>query len=122
MNEKTQKALARRVAAKTLVTGSSGTALSAVLLNGASQARIAFDQIQRIVDRGMRLIDESDHKEHIYSEAGDMITNMRSLLEQASEGLSIISYAAAKVDEKKLKNDFPAALRDEIDKAVKKDT
>lgn len=121
MKNKTQREMASRVAAKALI-GSSGTSLSAVLLNGASQARIAFDQIERIVERAVRLIDESEKKEHIYSEAGDMITNMRSLLSQANEGLSLLSYAAAKVDEKKLKNDFPASLRDEIDNAVKKDT
>ena len=113
--------MARRLALRTL-SGSSGTALSALIQSGASQSRVALDQLKAMVDRALALVNESDQKDHIYAEAGDMISNVRGVLDRLEEGLAIVSYASAKVDEKKLKNGIPATIRDEIDKAVKKDT
>jgi len=121
MTPKQQAEMAKRVAMRCLV-ASSGTDLSTVFLSGTSKARLAADKLQEHIDRGMALINDSTHKEHIYAEAGDMITETRSLLQEIQDGLAILSYAAAKLEEKKLRNDVPAHLRDRIDDSVKRDT
>lgn len=121
MKKKAQIRVAQKVAAKTLI-GSQGTSLSSVLQLGSSHSRLAVEQIEGIYNKALALIDDSDEKEHIYSEAGDMIANMRELLERLDEGLAIVSYAASRLEQKKIKNRFPAHIRDEIDDAVKKDT
>jgi hypothetical protein len=112
--------LAKKVALMTY-TASLGSDLSAIFQYGSSHARIALDQIEDVVERAVRLIDESEHKEHIYGEAGDLIVNMRELMGRLEEGLAIIAYASSKVDEKHLRNKFPNHIRDEIDFTVKKD-
>lgn len=122
MNRNAKKKMARRIATQKMIKSSQGTSLSSVLQLGSSQSRIAVEQIERIVEKGMSLIDSSSHKEHIYAEAGDMITNMRELLERLTEGLSIISYATSRIDQRKLKNKIPSYIREEINDAVKKDT
>lgn len=121
MKDDTRKRMAKKIASKTLIS-SQGTSLSSVLQLGSSQARLAMEQIEGIYDKAIALIEDSKQKEHIYSEAGDMITNMRELIERMDEGLAIVSYAASRIDQRKLKNKFPAHIRDGIDDAVKRDT
>lgn len=103
------------------LTASSGTDLSTVFLSGTSKARMAADKLQAHIEKGMRLINDSTHKEHIYAEAGDMITETSALLQEIQDGLAILSYAAAKLEEKKLRNDVPVSMRDRIDESVKRD-
>lgn len=121
MDTKRRMKLARRVAGRCLV-ASSGTELSSVIQNGSSRARLAVDQLEDAIERGIALINESEHKEAIYAEAGDLIQSVTDLLAQTQEGLAIVSYAVAKLDEKKLRNRIPAHVRDQVDQAVKKDT
>lgn len=121
MTPKQRAEMAKRVAARCFV-ASSGTDLSTVFLSGTSKARMAAEKLQTHIDRGMKLINDSTHKEHIYAEAGDMITETQALLHEIMDGIAILSYAAAKLEEKKLRNDVPAGIRDRIDDAVKRDT
>jgi len=121
MSENDSKAMARRVALRYLV-ASSGTELSTIFLHGASKARMACEKLEMSMEKGLTLINDSTHREHIYGEAGDLIVEARSLLSEIQDSMVIISYAAGKIDEKKLKSKVPAGIRDRIDLAVKKDT
>lgn len=114
------RALAAKVAHRCIMGSAEWSELAPILLHSASQVQIAISQIEAMVNRATRLIDSSPQKEHIYSEAGDMITGIRGLLTEAAEGAATLSYAAGKVNEKKLKGDVAVAIKDGIDDAIKK--
>ena len=119
MSRKYQK-IASNVAAKVLE-GSTGTSLASVLRKASSQSQMAMSELTEAVERALRLINDSEHKDVIYSKAGDLITSIPDLMTEIEEGLDIISYASSKIDQKKLQNRIPADTRKQIDQVVKKD-
>lgn len=121
MSDDSKRDIANRVALRYFV-ASSGTELSTVVQNGATKARLAAEKLQDSLNKGMALINDSPHKEAIYAEAGGLLTEVQGLMDEIYDGLAIVSYASAKVEQKKLKNEVPARIREQIDNAVKTDT
>lgn len=114
------KQLARKVAFRYIQSAAEWSHLAPILLKGATQAQMAVECLEALTARAQSLIDASEHKEHIYREAGDIISGIRGEMSKIREGVAVITYAAGKVNEKKLKGSFPAALKDNIDRAIKK--
>jgi hypothetical protein len=93
--------------------------INPVLQENTAKARIALSQLEDIIDRSLELINDSDHKEHIYAEAGDMIFNVSGLLEDLKESVLSLSYLSSRKEYRNIKNRLPADLREEIDTVVK---
>lgn len=106
--------------AKRVLTSENDVPLESLLQSQSSKAKIALGRLQQIVSKSMELINDSDHREHIYEEAGDMIFNTSSLMEELNSCIDVLSYASSKMELKRTKPNVPAALKDEIDLTVKK--
>ena len=119
-NHDTQK-IAHRVVSRAME-GSSGTQLAAVFREASSKAKRAMTELEEIVDKGKGLIDESEEKDHIYAEVGDMISRIPDLIDEVNKGLDVISYTSSRIDQKKLKNRVPADTKKYIDTVIKRDT
>ena len=100
---------------------SSGTQVSSILQHSASQAHIALDSLDDLVIRSLALINDSEHQEAIYAEAGDMIVDIQHVLQDLREGVEITSYVASKLTDKKLKTTIPIRVKGLVDDAVKGD-
>jgi hypothetical protein len=100
---------------------SSSTDLSSVLQQGSSRSMLAMKDLEDSLERALKLINHHDQKESIYAEAGDLISNVRGQIEEIKEGLNIVTYASAKITEKKLRNQVPVKVRDQVDQSVKRD-
>lgn len=90
-----------------------------MLQHALSQSKMALSDFESVLDRVMSLINDSDRKDHIYREAGDLIFRAHSLIEQAKEGVDVASYWASKSQYRDLENKIPADLKEEIDSILK---
>lgn len=93
--------------------------INSILQDHISDARISLHQLEDIVERSIDLINESDKKEHIYSEAGDMIYNVTGLIEDLKDSILSLAYMAGRRDYRDLKNRIPVEERNEIDETIR---
>ena len=90
-----------------------------VIQENVSGARTSLNQLEEVIERGIQIINESEKKEHIYSEAGDMILNVTGIIKDLKEKLLSLSYFVSKKEFKNVKNRVPAEMREEIDDVIK---
>lgn len=93
--------------------------LSDHLQKAVSEARLDLSKLESMTERAVRLIDDSDHKDHIYKESGDMVFLYQTTLESLRDHLSTLSYIVDKVALTGAANDLNPSLREQLDKAFK---
>jgi hypothetical protein len=71
-----------------------------------------------LVDKVLKLVEESPHKEHLYQVAGDLIANVPSRLENLERGLDQTSYALSIMGRDHLKDRLPISDRNLVDETV----
>ena len=96
----------------------SSQAAWALLTSGVSSARVEAHRLQHLVNRALKLIEQSEHKEHFYQEAGDLIQAVPQRLEQLERDLDRTSLALSKMGEQFLESRLPLHDKVEVDEAV----
>jgi hypothetical protein len=79
----------------------------ALLLQGVSQARLEAHRIRHQVERALRLVENSEHKEHLYQVAGDMIISIPKRLDDLEVSLDRTGLALVKMSEEFLEARLP---------------
>lgn len=96
----------------------SSQATWALLAEGTSAARLTAHELRGLVSRVLRLIEQSDHKEHLYQVAGDAILHAPKLVEELEAHLDRTSYALSVLGKDTLRETLPTADRTTVDNAV----
>ena len=97
----------------------SSQASYAVLSEGVHSARIEAHRIRHMINRALKIIEKSDHKEHLYQLAGDLIMGFPTRLDMLDQKLDKASYALALLGKDFLQSRLPLMERDEVDEAVR---
>lgn len=108
-----RRRLARKVAQKYL-----GRGLRDQMQVSLSSARVRLDELDGMVARGVALVDGSEQREHIYKEAGDMITRFQSALRELREHLALLSYVVNQMAASSAAEDLNPAERKQLDRLM----
>jgi hypothetical protein len=92
----------------------------ALLTQGVSEARLDAHRIRHLLERVLRLIEDSDAKEHIYEVAGDIIQAAPRKFDHLETVLDRTSYALSVLGEDHLRERLPMEDRALVDQAVHK--
>ena len=96
----------------------SSQAAWALLTEGVASARVNAHRLKHFVNRAMKVIDQSEHREHLHQMAGDIIQGVPRRLEQLEMDLDRTSLALAKMGQKFLESRLPLRDKAEVDEAV----
>ncbi len=96
----------------------SSQAAWALLTEGVSRSRVETHRIQLLVERVMKLVEASDHKEHIYQVAGDAIEAMPKRIDALELALDRTSLALSKMGEEFFDSRLPLSDKVMVDEAI----
>jgi len=111
--------LTQKLAARFLMS-STPRGLSTVFQYAASSSLLGVETLSHVLTKALELINESEQKEHIYAEAGHLISQARNSLSTIEDGMSVVSYAALKLEEKRVKPSLSSEVKEIIDERIKK--
>jgi hypothetical protein len=97
----------------------SSQAAFAVLSEGVHAARVEAHRIRHLINRALRLVEESKHKEDIYQVGGDIIMGMPSRLDQIEQKLDKVSYALSIMGKDFLEARLPLSEKRDVEDGVK---
>lgn len=103
------------------VIGTSHLSLSHLFQASSAHAKGALDTLERSIQQAKHLIDDSEKQEHIYAEAGTIISDVQRSLQVLRENIDLISYASLKIEEKRVRSKIDSTTRKEIESKIKKD-
>jgi len=75
--------------------------------------------LEGLTERGLKLINDSEKKDHIYKEAGDMVFLFQSSLEQLRDEVDTLSYIVDSLAVEATHPAVPQSRRKQIDKVLK---
>lgn len=84
-------------------------------MEGIASARVAAHRLQKMIAMGEKLVGSSEHKEHLYQLAGDLIVGIPGQLDRLIRDLDRASYAMAKIGEDHLKDRLPIEDRAQVE-------
>jgi len=96
----------------------SSEATWALLASGVGEARAEALRLRHMVNRGRKLIETSDHRDHFYQMAGDLIVGVPERLDKIEALLDRTSYALVKIGEPFFEGRIPLADRALVEDAV----
>lgn len=96
----------------------SSQAAWALLIEGVSKARLEAHRMRHLTDRALRLVEDSEQKEHLYRIAGDIIISIPKRLEGMEIALDRTSLALSKMGEEFLSARLPLSEKVLVDEAV----
>lgn len=88
------------------------------LQKALSSARLDLSEIQSMTSRAISLIDDSDYREEVYKEAGDMIYTYQTTLDNMVIQMDTLAYLIDKIALTGAADDLKPNLRKELDKAL----
>lgn len=94
------------------------TVLCNYLQTSVSDARIFQNKLTALTERALALINDSPQKEEIYKDAGDLIFQYQTALEDLKESLSVLAYISGKLTLTDAAHDVNPALRKELEKSL----
>jgi hypothetical protein len=97
----------------------SSQAAWALITEGVVAARIEAHRLKHLVNRAMKLVEQSDHTEHLHQVAGDLILAAPRRLEKLELDLDRTSLALAKMGESFLEARLPLHDKTQVEEAVK---
>lgn len=89
------------------------------LQKAVSATKLDLSKVRDLTDRAVSLVDESEKREDIYKEAGDMIFMYQTTLDRMFEQMATIEYIVSKMTLTSAADDLKPALRKELEKALK---
>jgi len=96
----------------------SSQAAWALLTEGVTRARLEAHRLRHLTTRAQELIDASEHREHFYQMAGDIIVAVPTRLEQLEVVLDRTGLALAKMGQDFLEARLPLSEKTLVDEAV----
>ncbi len=93
-------------------------AVWALLTEGVTRARLESHRIQHMVNRAIKLVEDSEEKEHLYQIAGDMIVSIPDRLDQLNIALDRTGLALSKMGEEFLDSRLPLSDKQMVDDAI----
>jgi len=96
----------------------SSQAAWALLTEGVTKARVEAHRLNHLVSRAMKLIEASEHKDHFYEEAGDIIMAVPTRLQSIETALDRTSLALSKMGEDFLESRLSLSDKTMVDEAV----
>lgn len=96
----------------------SSQAAWAILTEGVTDARVRAHRLSHLLNRAMTLVDRSEHKDHFYQVAGDILEATPKQLEELERSLDRTSYALAVMGQDFLKGLLTISDREKVDNAV----
>ena len=91
----------------------------ALLTEGVTAARLESHRVRHLVNRAMRLVEGSEHKEHLYEVAGDIIKGIPNRLKALETDLDRTSYALTVLGEDFLRPRLALTDRAQVDEAAR---
>lgn len=89
------------------------------LQKALSSARLNLSEIQGMTSRAISLIDDSDYREEVYKEAGDMIYTYQTTLDNMATQMDTLAYIVDKIAFTAAADDLKPTLRKQLDKALR---
>ena len=96
----------------------SSQAAWALLTEGVSRARLEAHRIQHLTNRARKLVDQSEHKEHLYQVAGDIIETLPQRLDLLMVALDRTSLALSKMGTEFLESRLPLSEKTLVDETL----
>lgn len=90
----------------------------ALITEGVAGARVEAHRLKHLINRAMKLIEQSEHREHIHQVAGDLILGAPRRLEKLEIDLDRTSLALAKMGQTFLEARLPLHDKTEVDEAT----
>ena len=90
----------------------------ALITEGTTAARLEAHRLRKLLTQAENLIKRSDHREHLYQLAGDLIMSVPQALGRLERALDRTSYALAKIGEDHLKDRLPISDRALVEDGV----
>jgi hypothetical protein len=99
--------------------GASEKDFNAVLQKYTAQAQIKLDELTDMIERSKKLVDQSNKKDHIYAEAGDMIQHVDDVLKGLRDAVETLSYLGSRKEYRDVENKLSPDVKEYIDEVVK---
>lgn len=96
----------------------SSQAAWALITEGVAAARVEAHRLKHLINRGLKLVEQSDHSEHLHQVAGDLIKGAPRRLERLELDLDRTALALSKMGEKFLEARLPLHDKTMVDEAV----
>ena len=90
----------------------------ALITEGVAGARVEAHRIKHLINRAMKLVEQSEHREHLHQVAGDLIQGAPRRLERLELNLDRTSLALAKMGQTFLEARLPLHDKTEVDEAT----
>lgn len=89
------------------------------LMEELTDARLRCDQLKRYVSQAVSLIDKSQHKDHFYEVAGQLLSGIPETLFKLDKALSATALAASRLDYDELKQQLKPEKSSELEDVMK---
>lgn len=101
-------------------TAGTSQAAWALLTEGTTAARVEVHRLRHLLMRAMKLVEDSEQKDHIYQVAGDILLALPTRVTALETVLDRTAYALSKMGEEHLRERLPFGERMLVDDAVHK--
>ncbi len=83
-----------------------------------SDARLRCEELKNYINKALKIIDSSSHKEHLYAVAGDLINGMPESLFKLEKSLMATAMAVNKIDYEEIKQNLRPEKIDELERVL----
>lgn len=97
----------------------SSQAAWALLIRGVAEARTEAHRLRHLVNRGLKIAEASEQKEHLYAIAGDLLVGMPKRLGVLERVLDRTSYALSVMGSEFFESRLAIPDRELVEEAVK---
>jgi hypothetical protein len=96
----------------------SSEAAWALLTEGVTAARLEAHRLRHLMNRGLKVVNESDHRDHLYQMAGDILIGGPKRMTALEIALDRTALALAKMGEDYLQSRLPIDEKTLVEEAV----
>lgn len=92
----------------------------ALIMEGVTSARVEAYRLRHLLNRTLKLVEDSTKREHLYQVGGDIIMGFPQRLHRLEETLDRTSYALSKMGESHLRERLPISHREKVDESIER--
>lgn len=96
----------------------SSQAAWALITEGVTRARVDVHRLRHLLNRVLKIVEDSEHKEHIYQVGGDIIIGGPHLIDQLDRHLDRTLLALSKMGKEFLDSRLPLSDKVMVEEAV----
>jgi hypothetical protein len=89
------------------------------LMEELGDARMRCDQLLRYIDKAVKVIEKSSHKDHFFEVAGDLIRGIPETVFKLHKALEAVALAANRIDYEEIKQDLRPEKVEELERVLK---